>query len=381
MSGHLETKRLTLHLRSPVHIGARVREFTPMEAVPFGGRIYVVQEDRLGRFLGEHHLLDAFVSAVTQEGERFDLRSFLEQRRLLSRETLEAVASFSARAPEGIPHVRQAAFRPLIRGGLGQAYVPGSSIKGALRGALLNRRIAGMGEAGRKQIAQAVERQIRERAKRTEFDRPVIGRLLRGQLPSGPAGRRKAAAPNLDLLRCLKVSDAVYEGDTVVLPVEVLSLRRGDDTFYLKGQMLLECIPEGAALTCTLTLDHGLLGEFGRGGTSLPFRSLDELLTQAEEHAEEVLDDEHYFFQGLQGAEALLEFYDMTDANLRIGYGSGLPATSILLNLPEEQRFRLRDTVLRARRDSLLFPKSRKVVMHHGRPVAPLGWVRWEVAE
>lgn len=379
MSGHLETVKLTLHVLSPVHVGTRERQLSSIEAVPYGGRIYVVHDDRLGRFLAERRLVDAFVLAVTRDGGRFDLRTFLEERRLLSHVMLRSVSKYWAEAPEGIPLAQQAAFRPLIRGALGQPFIPGSSIKGAIRGALLNRRIAAMDQSQQERIWQDIEQQIQRRAKRERFAEPVTGRVLRGQLPLGRRNPRNVTGPNLDLLRCLKVSDCVYDGDTVVLPVQVLSLQRGDDRYYLKSQMLLECIPEKSKLSCTLTLDLKLLDEFRNAGTPLPFSSLRELLGLVQEHAEHLLDEEYDFFDGLEGAETLAGFYDQTDANLRIGFGSGLLGTSILPNLSKDQRFRLRDTVLTARRDSNFFPKSRKVVTNGRKLVAPLGWVRWEV--
>lgn len=378
MNFHLETKRLLLNLRSPVHVGTHRRQLTPMEAVPLGGRIYVIHEDRLAAFLAQHRLVDELVIAVNREGERFDLRSFLERKRLLTPAAVAGISAYSTAAPAGMNAAQLAAFRPLIRTGLGRAYIPGTSSKGAIRTALLNARIAAMDEAGQERVSQAVDGQI-GRAKRERFAPDAVTGLLQGQLKLHPF--RRMSGPNLDLLRCLKVSDAEHQGDTVVHPVQVLSLQRGDDRFYLKEPMLLECIPAGTQLTCTVTLDHGLLGEFRKGGSTVPFQGLDDLLAQVQAHANATLDEDHYFFKGLPGAEALFDFYNATDANLRVGLGSGLPSTTILLNLPKAQRFRLRDQVFRMQRDSQLFPKSRKVITRGREPVAPLGWIHLASAD
>jgi CRISPR/Cas system CSM-associated protein Csm5 (group 7 of RAMP superfamily) len=142
--------------------------------------------------------------------------------------------------------------------------------------------------------------------------------------------------------------------------------------------MLLECIPAGARLTCTLTLDRGLLREFR---SPAPFETLDEILADVAAFSGRVLDEEFRFFDGLRGAEALDQFYDETDANLRLGLGSGLPATTVHLNLPADLNLRVRDQVFRMRRESQFFPKSRKVVVEGERPVLPLGWVKVEVSE
>lgn len=209
------------------------------------------------------------------------------------------------------------------------------------------------------------------------FAEPVAGwrHALATRVAQGVEGKIDRRARR-EWLRVLKVSDARYDGETVIEPVRVLSLRRGDDSFYLKEQVLLECIPAGATLTCSLTLDRGLLAEF-RGRP--PFADLDDLVAQVTAFSGRVLDDEFHFFDGLRGAEVLDEFYDTTDADLRLGYGSGLPATTIHLSLPEPVRFRVRDEVFRMHRESRFFPKSRKVTVTGERPVAPLGWIRAEV--
>lgn len=377
MNSHLEVKKLSLTLRSPVHVGSRFRQHTPMDAVALGNRIYKVSEMKLAVALQKEHLLDDFVVRAGRDGAGFDLRAYLEQKRLLTATFLAGVTEFQTLAPQGVAPALLATFRPCIRGGLGQAYLPGTSLKGAIRTALLNGVIGGMDEAGRGRIADGVSDQIVRRAKREWFGQPVVGRLLQGSLPLGRRKPEGVTPQHRELLRCLKVSDALYAGETAVLPVKILSLREGDGQFYLKDQMLLESIPAGARLTCTLTLDRGLLAEFGKQGPP-PFTDLAGLLAQVQAFANGVLDEEFAFYDGLTGAGPLLDFYNRTDANLRLGLGSGLPATTIHLNLPKELRMRVRDEVFRMRRRSEFFPKSRKVVVERNEPVAALGWVRWE---
>lgn len=371
MKSPLETRRLILVLRSPVHVGTRAGQLTPLEAVPFSGRVHVLREDRLAAFLSQHRLLDEFVNSVVREGREFDLRSFLERKRLLSAESMGAMAAYSAATPWGLGQARRFSFRPLIRGGMGMPYIPGSSVKGAIRSAILNGRIAQMNETERAGLVSQAGRR-----------NDPTARLLQGNLPLGPRNPGTITGPNRDFLRCLKVSDVEYRGDTAVYPVQVLSRLRGDDRFYLKELALwLECLPAGATLSCSLALDQGLLAQFRKQSRDLPFTDLDDVLAQVRAHAEKILDDERAFFGGLQGAEALGDFYATTDANLRVGMGSGLPAITVLLNLQKEQRFRLRDQVFRPHRDSQFFPKSRKVIMRGREPVLPLGWIRWDVAE
>lgn len=377
MNNALATRQLKLLLRSPVHVGSRVRQLTPLEAVALGRRVYKVHEERLAIALRAQHLLDSFVQRVRSEDARFDLGAFLQQRRLLTAEFLGQVAEFATTAPAGAPPAGLTSFRPCVRGGLGQAYIPGSSIKGALRTALLNARIAAMNESDQAAVQRRVEEQVRNQARREWFAQPVVGDLLQGDLPLGPRRPGAVTREHRDLLRCLKVSDALYTGETVLLPVQVLSLRQGDGSFYLKELLWIECIPAGAELTATLTFDGGLLADF-QSQRPVPFADLGGVLRQAGEFAGSVLDEEYAFFDGLPGAEALRDFYHSTDANLRLGWGSGLPATTILLSLPKEQRLRLRDTVLRARRESAFFPKSRRVVVQNREPVQPLGWVRFD---
>lgn len=376
MAGHLETATLGLTLRSPLHIGTRVRQYSPLEAVAFGGHVYKISEDRLALALRDAHALDAFVARVRRDGAGFDLGRFLEEQNRLTAPFLGSIAEFRSRAPSGIPPQVLATFRPHMRGGLGRVYLPGSSLKGALRTALLNGVLRAKDTPWlERHLDRPVTEQLDRRAKREWFAQRITGDLLQGELDFGP-GRpapRNLQGPNREFLRAVKIADAHYEGETVIHPVKVLSLRRGDGEFYLKEQMLLECIPAGAVLQVQVTVDQGILSSF-RGGR--PFGGIDDLLESALAFSAEVREKEQSFFEGLSGG--LSGFYEGLRANLRVGFGSGLHATTIHFRLPEGLNTRIRDEVFRAKRESGYFPKSRRVVCEGDRPVAPLGWVEVE---
>lgn len=366
----LETVTLQLTVRSPVHIGVGTHQLTPLEAVLHRGHVYKVSDQRLAAALQARRLLDDFVLRVGRDGAQFALGAYLQQKGLLEQEFLNSVSEFRTRAP--LDRSSPTTFRPCVRGALGRAYLPGSAIKGALRTLWLRERTKP--EPDRQRLEEAVIQQIDQRAKPKWFASQLVGPWTQGRFGGVWTS---ASGIHREWFRALKVADVEYDGETQIYPVRILSLRRGDEEFYTKDEVLLECIPPGTVMRCRLSLDVALLRYF-QG--SPPFASLREMLAMAHESAQSVLDYEHGFFHGLSGAEDLYDFYQRTDGNLRLGQGSGLHSTTLLLNLSEETRMRLRDQVLRARRESGFFPKSRRVVMEKERPSAPLGWIRWEVA-
>lgn len=75
----------------------------------------------------------------------------------------------------------------------------------------------------------------------------------------------------------------------------------------------------------------------------------------------------------------ICEFYEQKPADLRIGFGSGIMATTILSLATDAYRRGLLDLITPHRRPQQPAPKSRKIAWTLEGPWAPLGWLKIDV--
>ena len=128
-----ETK--TIQLSSPMlHIGGEVQRLNPYEYVQTSSRVYLAHQEALSKALYAQgrKFIDEYVEAIEN---RQSVDSLLK--RALREDWIKA------KSPQGIPIFpysrpkwtmedgqRITDLRPMIRNGMGELYIPGSSIKG-----------------------------------------------------------------------------------------------------------------------------------------------------------------------------------------------------------------------------------------------------------
>lgn len=403
MAPRFEVWQMCLTTRSPVHIGGAVAEVGPLEVAVHGRRAYRVAEDRLIPALAARGLADAFVLETLREAGSPSLHDFLSRHGLLNDAFLKEVAVSSARL--AVPASREAVrkFRPFIRDGRGRPYIPGSSIKGALRTAILYMTLARIEERDRAAfedtflaaVDQGLDKAWAEVEKRRTpsantlrlFSRTIQQQVL-ASFRLRWRGRRKpehqrATPEQRDVLRCLKVSDsAPFDPHGLeVREVRVLSLRTGDREAYLKDPPLyVECLPAGATLTFTLTLDRQLLDDLrAENPEKVLLTGLEDVLNCAREFSRDVIQWERDYLSAAPLQRSLLQWYqEVGSLDLRLGWGSGWHATTIGLLLGPSRQAEVRDLFFAHKRQSRYVPKSRRVVVEGSEPVCPLGWVSLE---
>ncbi|WP_066636006.1 type III-A CRISPR-associated RAMP protein Csm5 [Desulfolucanica intricata] len=386
---------IVLKTKSPIHIGGRIQELGPLEFIIFGGRCYVVDESRLGRGLISQNRLDSLSVEISRQGSRFSLKEFLQHLRLLNEGFLKnCTAYFSSTGINSSPR----RIRPFIRDAFSCPFVPGSSIKGVIRTAVLYGSLKKMREESpenfnhclinvlkgklqdfyradewkkskpwfkdktKSSMAEQVERQLMQ-----NFDLPVPG----GYNRRGPTGQQR------DIMRAVKVSDTQpLDKDTLSLvEVQVLSLTRENEV-YLKTPVFVEVIPPETELHFSIVLDENILGDFAKKAGELPFKTLDDVLLLLKDFTADLWEFESHYWNGVSGPGTLemRDFYRHEPAGMRLGWGSGLSGASLLMLLPEDLRHELRDALFEPR-EQFDFPKSRRAVMEGDRPQLPLGWV------
>ncbi|MCS7222132.1 MAG: type III-A CRISPR-associated RAMP protein Csm5 [Anaerolineae bacterium] len=269
-----------------------------------------------------------------------------------------------------------AQLREQLKDAYNRPYLPGTSLKGALRTAL----------------AWYAWRELGLRPERTRlnpdprfaaqgYERAIFG-----------------SDPNHDLLRALHVADSAPVGPERLILVNARVLHRSG---RMASPIELEAIAPDTVFHLTIKLDLALFSDWARRH-QLAMRGeewLQALPTVVNRHTAQRVKEERAWFNGVPGAERIEEFYKLLTVPaqgflLQVGWGTGWDDKTFGSRLRADPNFLegiLRPTraggygIARGRRQpGDPFPKSRRVVVQvqrasNGRtlerPVAPLGWV------
>ncbi len=277
-------------------------------------------------------------------------------------------------------------------------YIPGSTLKGAIRtalfGEILNESDPVYDESLR-QIETLIQQGPRGNPRREQ-----------------PARRIEALAfgkdPNHDLLRALQVSDTTpLDSDALEIGLAWTVTLNANDKLVQKVENrreyknFVEHIQAGKRLTFTLKTDELLFREREKkrlGFTDLHVKTLLDIAEVCRAETAAQIDWEQAFYENYDVPE-IANFYDrLIAANnklpegtffLQIGWGTGYNANTVTslftadenadenLSMDLRERFRLGES--RSRRgdyDPREFPKTRRILYRGENPVAPLGWVK-----
>lgn len=151
-----KTYKVTLTTHGPVHIGAGQVIKKSEYIYDFHKKlVHVVDLGKLTKFLKHRNLLDTFTDYLVEYGNRADLKRFLDDQKIQQRDWQAFVtATLPVHQGKANPQTQQGrspqgrrpmpgANKPMndlhlmVRDGRGAVYLPGSSLKGALRTVLL----------------------------------------------------------------------------------------------------------------------------------------------------------------------------------------------------------------------------------------------------
>lgn len=361
----MTTYQVQLQVLTPVHIGTGNELRHRFE--------YVVHEHRTWRLHVDRILEERYQDweAQARQGRQVPPAALLTEADFGREEFFRYVIP-------GVPRSQQtfAELRECIKDPWDRPYIPGSSLKGAIRTALA---WAGWEEAGLRLERRAIGR-------RAKFaGQPLEKRLF------GPD-------PNHDLLRALQVSDLFgpqQPGEKVaVLNAQVVT-RDG-----LQAPIPVEAVVN-ATFEGTLKVDDYL---FSGQAKRLGFRNrrhwlTTELLPRLRTYSRarlEALADRFAFFARHQvpGADKMQRYFGETLLGLNLsdnatllalGWGTGWDGKTFWTHLQQDptlfealvRDFRLqrRPPGAPPRRPGDPFPASRRAVVRQGKVVAPFGWV------
>lgn len=408
-----ETKRI--QLTSPLlHIGSAVSRLNPFEYVQTAKRVYLPHQDALARALkqrGDGFLQD-YIHCIEN---RQDITTLLENafgdRWQTAMNDREETLFPSHRILQKWTDQRITDLRPMIRNGIGQLYIPGSSIKGAIRTAIAYHLLkhADRYNVPEQQQISEIERRLRqsmgELKQRAKFfdDRLFMDSLFSDfDLIGDRSSVRKG--PNTDFMRALHISDSeplverpfvTKKGQkgylNLAVAVEVIvSSRFPDYRAKYRASIYAEVVRQPHT-HFTIMLDREMLSRFHHSqGMRIPFETIDDLLKICQEFAQDQWDFEHDYWQQLknnpnaQGRNLdfgqIRDFYaaETCPYSLRLGWGSGMPGTTIDLLLEDNLWSEVRDTCgLKA--PGFEAPKSRRTIVGSSGEIRYLpGWIKFK---
>jgi CRISPR-associated protein Csm5 len=299
---------------------------------------------------------------------------------------LEKPADFRPDSPcfryvvKGVPRsaLEGAQVREQLKDTFDRPYLPGSSLKGALRTALA------WHAWGQRQLTPDVARLGRRREwAAQDYERTLLG-----------------PDPNHDLLRALQVADSRPLGADRLMLLNARVVGRGGK---LAAPIELEAIRPDTVFEMRLKIDRALFSDWARrNGLELPGAEwLDRLPELAKAHAGPRIAQESAWFGAIPGARRLQDFYmQLGKARLgkngflvQLGWGAGWQSKTLGTHLQASQPFmeRIIDDYRLARGERKAgdpFPKSRRVAVSFARDerggtaetaASPLGWVLVEM--
>jgi CRISPR type III-A-associated RAMP protein Csm5 len=410
---------LQLKTITPIHIGGASGTLLPSEVLflkkkePTWSKVQVIWAERFEQALEARGWLVSYLNE--RDKEDFDLQRFLQSKdkRLDVAEFLRPVTRYTCVCPERPGKT----YRPFLRDGLDQPYLPGSVLKGPLRSAILYTLLSKYA-ANPGAILPDIETFSRERLKRLgealkgENDRgrhPGIRQDFRtnfdhydegGSFPACGltdvslehvifqhftlADHQRKFDAHSDIFRTVEIPDSrPFPRDSLkVFRVNVINVDQADPRRQPKIPIDVECLPPGISFEVRITIDRWLLDIFISKNPLLPALGEDVSSTELRDlilnpleplskFAEAVLMEERKQFQSSSAFDE--------EPNVRLGWGGGLLSTSLFSMLAGPTRQAVRNVFWpNAAKDSVA-PRSRRVLVGKMPPEGTLGWLKAEV--
>jgi CRISPR-associated protein Csm5 len=410
-----ESKRI--QLTSPLlHIGSSVSKLNPFEYVQIAKKVYLPNQEALAKGLLKKggSFLNDYIQVIE---ERQDITRLLKQafgdEWWNAKDTDENPIFPKDAISQNFTQERITDLRPMIRNGMGYLFIPGSSIKGAIRTAIAYHllkypdRYQVPLEYRSSQIEDRLKNSLGElrnkHKKKFADDKLFMDNFFSNYTLNYQGKKLSGSSQNTDFLRCLKVSDSepiierkVPSKTGKSIPVNfsvvgevIVSSRYPDYLAKYKASIYAE-MARNVNTEFTLTLDTEMLSWFEhKQGMKLPFKNLNELLQICEDFAQEQWDYEHDYWNTIENNPRAsgknLDFNHIRDLyepekcpyTLRLGWGSGMTGTTVGLCFDDEMRAEIRD-ICGIKAPGFEAPKSRRTVMNSNGEIKFVpGWVKF----
>ena len=379
-------QKYQLQTVTPVHIGSG-ETLNHIDGCYANGRWYHIDLDKVLAHPSTD--LNALTSEMSQRDFRWE--RYLRQHN----------ADFAELSAYNLPCLQspeEVEIREAIKSVGNRPYIPGSTLKGAIRTALLGEILSESDDVYGKSLSQL----------ETLIDRGPRGNPRREQPARGIEKLAFGKDPNHDVLRALHVSDTMsLESDTLEIGMAwTVTLNQNDQLVQKidrgrEYKNFVQQIQAGQCLTFTLKIDELLFRQ--REKDRLNFNDLQEktlrdIAEVCRSATYYLMDREQQFFDDYRFSEAA-NFYDkLISSNnnlpegtflLQIGWGTGYHTNTVTslftddeessedLRMDLRERFKLGESrSQRERYDAREFPKTRRILYRGQNPISPLGWVK-----
>ena len=410
----------TIRLSSPIlHIGGQISSLNPFEYVQTRDKVYLPNQEEVAKGLYQQGrvFLNDYISAIANGDKIENLLQQAFGQNWTQAKSPDSRPIFPDVRSKWIQDKEQQItdLRPMIRNGMGQLYIPGSSIKGAMRTAILYHLLK---HSDRYQVPSGnrlsdIEQKLRQKLKHNQInnsnkafldDELEIDRLFNNYFLSyqdriiTPKNKQ-----NTDFFRAIKVYDSqpllpkivklkksgkqVERNIPVVAEVIVSSYFNNNKAKY-RASIFAEMVAE-VSTEFTITLDREMLSWFHHHqNMKIPFRNLDEVFKINQEFAQDQWNQEITYWSKITNnihRDKVLDFnliwqkyYAKSTCpySLRLGWGNGIGNTTINWLLPEDLRTKIRDKC-GTNAPTFQAPKSRRTIIDdQGQIAFATGWTK-----
>jgi CRISPR-associated protein Csm5 len=328
--GHLERHRLRIKTLSPIYIGSGLKlnkkEYIYM---PNGQRIIFVHFDKLITFLDRKKLLHLFEKFMIDQDENNGLYDWL-QRQKINEEQYREFSNYSIKAGNalgiGIPFREIHTF---VKNSHGEPYLPGSSVKGAIRTAIAANFLMDQRPRFSRNLHE-IETQAKVQRKGKYYLKTQAESLENTLFRKLNLVNNRKNAVN-DILRGIQISDSLpINSEKLILCLKID--RRKDGTSNINnrnqatGLLFRECIQPQTEIEASLTLDHSVLK-----GTGISVDFIKEALDEFEENYYES------FASQFTGKPEDAEYKCREGFPLIIGGGVGFASKTLIYPLADQR--------------------------------------------
>ncbi|WP_341531660.1 type III-A CRISPR-associated RAMP protein Csm5 (plasmid) [Nostoc sp. UHCC 0302] len=405
-----------IQLTSPMlHIGSAVSKLSPFEYTATSKRVYLPNPEVLARAFQQQGRMNEYIRRIENQEE---LNTLLQATFGDDWEN----ACDSNKEPIFPKHTSSLRWtqqkitdlRPMIRNGFGQLYIPGSSIKGAIRTAIAYHLLkhADHYQIPKGERVSEIERRLRQKIGNlkqqakfsddtlfmnqlfTDFnliyqERPTLG---------------KVSLQNSDFMRAVQITDTepllenkidqrgqvIYLNLPIVTEV-IISSRFPDRKAKYRASIYSEMV-RNVKTQFTISIDQEMLSWFQhKQAMRIPFNKIEDILNICKEFAQDQWDYEHDYWLGiddnLSSSGIKLNFREIRNIyepeecphHLRFGWASGMIGTTVNLLFKDDLREQIRDSCgLKA--PGFEAPKSRRIVVDKQGEIKYIpGWVKFKI--
>lgn len=360
----LRASRIRLTVLTPTHIGSGEKlDKSQYVYVSTSGKAYLLNESAWVKFLNQRRLLESFICQINRQQP--NLWSWLQGEGVQERELVklaQTVLQVSAADRSSLNNLH-----PMLRQADGQVYIPGSSIKGMLRTAILYHLIqndyknlgAPLWKEAEKYLYDGDKKEMNQLM--LQWEEKLLHTL---QWKNGRVQDAVASS-----LRGLRVGDVQFSQAATMLQRKIdWSTHKGRiGTAEKKLPLFRECIAPGSTGSFLLSLETSMLSEIG-------FASIHDIMAAARSLTQYSLKLQKDIFTepAIKGV-----WQEAETADAIVGGGTGFLSktlTAMLAPNPDSARQAIAaylDKTLPAhhhkRLDGKLSPRTLKLAMHDSR--------------